>query len=87
MEYPNDMKNRLRRAEGQLASVLRMMEEGRECSDIVTQLSAVKSALDKTVGVVVSANLEMCVRESVQNGAQDVDKLVQDAVTLLIKSR
>ena len=60
---------------------------GRECSDIVTQLSAVKSALDKTIGVVVSTNLEMCVRESVQQGSTDTEKLVQDAVNLLIKSR
>lgn len=87
MDFPNEVKNRLRRAEGQLAGVLRMMEEGRECSDIVTQLSAVKSALDKTIGVVVSTNLEMCVRESVQQGSTDTEKLVQDAVDLLIKSR
>lgn len=87
MEYPKEIKNRLKRAEGQLAGVLRMMEEERECSDIVTQLSAVKSALDRTVGLVVSTNLESCVRESVLNGTNDTEQLVQDAVSLLIKSR
>lgn len=87
MEYPNEIKNRLKRADGQLTGILRMMEEQKECSDIVTQLSAVRSAIDKTIGLVVSANLESCVRESVKDGTNDAEKLVQDAVNLLIKSR
>ena len=47
---PTDMKpviNRLRRAQGQLAAVTRMIEEGRDCKSVVTQLAAVSSALDK----------------------------------------
>lgn len=87
MEYPNEIKNRLKRADGQLTGILRMMEEQKECNDIVTQLSAVRSAIDKTIGLVVSANLESCVRESVKDGTNDAEKLVQDAVNLLIKSR
>lgn len=87
MDYPNEIKNRIRRAEGQVAGILRMMEDEKECSDIVTQLSAVRSALDKAIGLVVSANLESCVRESVKDGTNDAEKLVQDAVNLLIKSR
>ena len=39
--------NRLRRAQGQIGGILRMIEEGRECTDIVTQLAAVNHALDK----------------------------------------
>jgi DNA-binding FrmR family transcriptional regulator len=39
--------NRIKRAQGQLAGVLRMLEEGRECEDVVTQLAAVSRALDK----------------------------------------
>lgn len=87
MEYPKEITNRLKRAEGQLAGILRMMEDERDCNDIVTQLSAVKSALDRSIGLIVSTNLEVCVRESVQNGTNDTEQLVQDAVNLLIKSR
>lgn len=87
MEYPIEIKNRIRRVEGQVAGILRMMEDEKECVDIVTQLSAVRSAIDKTIGLVVSANLESCVRESVKDGTNDAEKLVQDAVNLLIKSR
>ena len=39
--------NRLRRAEGQLAGVIRMLESGRDCKDVVTQLAAVSRALDR----------------------------------------
>lgn len=87
MEYPKEITNRLKRAEGQLAGILRMMEDERDCNDIVTQLSAVKSALDRSIGLIVSTNLEVCVRESVQNGTNDTEQLVQDAVNLLIKSK
>lgn len=87
MDYPNEIKNRIRRAEGQVAGILRMMEDEKECSDIVTQLSAVRSVLDKAIGLVVSANLVSCVRESVKDGTNDAERLVQDAVNLLIKSR
>ncbi|MFC4355727.1 metal-sensing transcriptional repressor [Chryseomicrobium palamuruense] len=87
MEYPNEINNRIIRAEGQVVGILRMMDEERECSDIVAQLSAVRSALDKTIRLVVSANLEVCVRTSVQNGTNDAGKSVQDAENLLIKSR
>ena len=40
--------NRLRRAQGQLAGVITMLESGRECTDMVTQLAAVSRALDKS---------------------------------------
>ena len=38
MEYNQDMKNRLKRIEGQVRGVLRMMEEGKDCRDVITQL-------------------------------------------------
>ena len=52
--------NRLRRAEGQLAGVLRMLEGGRECEDVVTQLAAVSRALDKAGFSIVASGLKQC---------------------------
>lgn len=86
MEYDKQVQNRLKRIEGQLKGVLRMIEENEDCRDVVTQLSAVRSAVDRTIGVIVSENLEQCVRESLENG-ESTDKLVKDAVSLLVKSR
>lgn len=86
MEYNQHVKNRLRRIEGQVKGVLNMMEQGKDCREIVTQLSAARSAIDRAMGVIVSTNLEQCVRESMQQG-KGTENLVKEAVELLVKSR
>ena len=53
--------NRIKRAQGQLAGVLRLIEEGRECEDVVTQLAAVSRALDKAGFAIISTGLEQCI--------------------------
>lgn len=61
---PQDMKavlNRLKRAQGQLQGVISMIEDGRDCRQIVTQLSAVSKALDRAGFKIVAANLKQCV--------------------------
>ncbi|HYF72427.1 MAG TPA: metal-sensitive transcriptional regulator [Nocardioides sp.] len=60
---PKDMTpviNRIKRAQGQLAGVLRMLEEGRECEDVVTQLAAVSRALDRAGFAIVATGLQQC---------------------------
>lgn len=52
--------NRLRRAQGQLAGVIRMIEEGRDCEDVVTQLAAVSRALDRAGFAIIATGLEQC---------------------------
>lgn len=56
--------NRLRRAEGQLAGVIRMLEEGRECQDIVTQLAAVAKAIDRAGFSLIAGNLQECLADA-----------------------
>lgn len=55
--------NRLRRAQGQLAGVISMIEQGRECKDVVTQLAAVSRALDRAGFKIVATGLRECVAE------------------------
>ncbi|WP_210468130.1 metal-sensitive transcriptional regulator [Sporosarcina sp. 6E9] len=86
MEYDKNVINRLKRIEGQIKGVLGMMEQGKDCREVVTQLSAARTAIDRTMGVIVSTNLEQCVRESVEKG-EDTENLVKEAVELLTKSR
>ncbi|MEU8518989.1 metal-sensitive transcriptional regulator [Streptomyces sp. NBC_01216] len=52
--------NRLRRAQGQLAGVIRMVEEGRDCEDVVTQLAAVSRALDRAGFSIIATGLQQC---------------------------
>jgi len=55
--------NRLRRAQGQLGAVLSMVEDQRDCRDIVTQLSAVSSALDRAGFAIIAAAMKDCMRD------------------------
>jgi DNA-binding FrmR family transcriptional regulator len=86
MEYNDQVKNRVKRIEGQLSGVLKMMEENKDCKDVITQLSAVRSAVDRTVGVIVSSNLVECVLEAEKRG-EKTDDVIKEAVNLLVKSR
>jgi len=87
MEYNDQMKNRVKRIEGQLRGILRMMEEEKVCKDVITQLSAARTAIDRTIGVVVSSNLVECVRNAEESGEKNAEDLVKEAVNLLVKSR
>ncbi|MCL3861464.1 metal-sensitive transcriptional regulator [Actinotalea sp. K2] len=53
--------NRLRRAQGQIGGVLRMLEEGADCADVVTQLSAASKALDRAGFAIIATGLEQCI--------------------------
>lgn len=85
--YDKAVINRINRLQGQINGALKMIEEGKDCKDVVTQLSAAKSALNRTMNVIVSENLVQCVRETMNNPDEDTDELVREAVELLNKSR
>ena len=86
MEYTDPMKNRVKRMEGQLRGILKMMEDGKDCKEVITQLSAVRSAVDRTIGVIVSTNLVQCVRQA-EGDDGEVDEIIKEAVNLVVKSR
>ena len=67
-----DVIKRLRRAEGQLAGVIRMMEASRDCEDVVTQLAAVSRALDKAGFAIIATGLQQCIAAGDDGG--DVDR-------------
>ena len=63
--------NRLKRANGQLAALITQVEAGAECRDIVTQLSAVSSALDKAGFAIISSAMKDCVLDPERQAAAD----------------
>ena len=85
MEYDKKLKNRVKRVEGQLRGVLKMMEENKECRDVVTQMSAARNALDRTLALIVSQNVEECIRNEKLDD-ESSGQLIEEAVSLLIKS-
>ena len=80
---PEDMSavaNRLRRAQGQIGGILRMIEGGRDCTDIVTQLSAVNRALDRAGFAIVASGLTQCLTEP--DGADSMDTKAMEKLFL-----
>jgi DNA-binding FrmR family transcriptional regulator len=65
--------NRLKRAQGQLAGIIRLIEEGRSCEDVLTQLAAVSKALDRAGFTIIAAGLKYCVAGDDEDG--DLRKL------------
>jgi DNA-binding FrmR family transcriptional regulator len=86
MQYTEDMKRRLKRLEGQVRGVLRLMEEEKHCKEVVSQLSAIRSAADSAIANIVATNLQQCILEE-QEAGRDSSKLVEEAISLLVKSR
>lgn len=63
--------NRIKRARGQLDGVLRMLEQGRDCEEVVTQLAAVSRALDRAGFAIVATGLRQCLADG--DGLDSVD--------------
>ncbi|NEB03580.1 metal-sensitive transcriptional regulator [Streptomyces sp. SID13726] len=60
--------NRLRRAQGQISGVIKMIEEGRDCEDVVTQLAAASRALDRAGFAIIATGLQQCLTDPGKNG-------------------
>ena len=67
--------NRIKRAQGQLAGVLRLLEEGRDCEDVVTQLAAVSKALDRAGFAIVASGMQQCLAAGEGLEGVDVKKM------------
>jgi DNA-binding FrmR family transcriptional regulator len=83
---PQDSKailNRLRRAQGQLGAVISMVEQGKDCRSVVTQLSAVSSALDKAGFSIIATAMKECVSEDGFRSSED-DLTVEDLEKLFL---
>lgn len=72
----DDFVKRVRRAEGQIGGILRMVEDGRPCEDIVNQLAAVSKAIDKAAFSLIAAGLRECLTDGKKN-AEEVSEQLQ----------
>ena len=79
---PDEMQlvvKRLKRAQGQLGGIIKMIEDGRSCQDIVTQLSAVSKAVDRAGFAVIALGLRECI---VDPGSDQVDVAAMEKLFL-----
>ena len=81
----DDVVRRLRRAQGQIGGVVQMIEDGRDCKDVVTQLAAASRALDRAGFKIVATGLAQCLREESagsEGAAQDREQIERLFLTL-----
>ena len=79
-----DILNRLKRAEGQLRGIQKMINEEQECIDIVTQLTAVRSSINRTIGIVIANKINQVIGEPVQDPELQEEKLAK-VIEMIIK--
>ncbi|MFB5520692.1 metal-sensitive transcriptional regulator [Enterococcus casseliflavus] len=82
--YDKTIFNRLKRTEGQLRGIQKMIAENQDCVDVVTQLSAVRSSIDHVMGIIVAENLKQCLENPEPNHNQQQAKL-EKAINLIVK--
>ena len=78
------LADRLRRIEGQVKGVNRMMEEGRDCTDVITQLAAIKAAVNSVSGELIEAYAIRCIRHPEDFPSPEL--AVEHAVKALVRS-
>ena len=71
------LQNRLKRIEGQVRGVQRMVNEEIYCVDVLTQIASVVSALEKVGTILLKDHIEHCVRESIEHG-EDADEKIEE---------
>ena len=77
--------NRMNRAIGHMESVKRMVEDGRDCSEILIQIAAVRSAINNIGKIILEDHISHTVVDAVQTGDQDVLDDLKDAINKFIK--
>ena len=77
--------NRLSRAIGHLESIKRMVEDGRDCSEVLIQLSAVKSAINNTSKVILEDHIKHCLVDAIESGDMEAIEELNKAIDRFIK--
>ena len=69
--------NRLRRVEGQIRGIQRMIENGRDCESVITQLGAVRSAIEGVGGLILENYMKICFKDGKAPECVDVESLAR----------
>ena len=77
--------NRLSRAIGHLEAVKRMAEEGRDCSELLVQLAAVRSALNATSRIILKDHIAHCIVDAVEHGDQETLEALNRAIDRMME--
>lgn len=84
---PKEVKvivNRLAKAAGHLDSVKRMVEDGKDCTEVLIQLAAVKAALNNTGKLILKQHISHCIVDAVETGDDDAIEKLNQAIDRLL---
>lgn len=84
-KHTKEVTNRLAKAIGHLQKVKQMVETGEDCSDVLVQLAAVKSALNNTGKLILKDHLDHCIVHAVENGDTQMLNELNEAIDKFIK--
>ncbi|MDD7739910.1 MAG: metal-sensing transcriptional repressor [Lachnospiraceae bacterium] len=77
--------NRISRAIGHLESIKRMVEEGRDCTEVLIQLSAVKAAINNTGKIILEDHIENCIVDALEHGDKKAIEELNHAIDRFMK--
>ncbi len=77
--------NRLSRAAGHLEAIKKMVEEGRDCGDVLIQLAAVRSAINSIGKIVLADHMEHCIADAIESGDREALDKFNDAIAKFLK--
>lgn len=84
-EHRREVSNRLARAIGHLQKVKQMVDDDEDCSDVLVQLAAVKSAINNTGKVILKDHMEHCIVHAVENGDTEMIDELNAAIDKFMK--
>lgn len=80
----SDIINRLKRIEGQIRGLQRLINEGKDCTEVVNQLAAVRKALDKVGFLILSHRMQECMEKKKGNSSYESEKALDEAMKLFL---
>lgn len=82
-EYKKDIRKRLNRIEGQIKGIQRMIDEDKNCVDILTQIAAVRAAINKVGAIILEKHLNSCMQKALLS--DEKDKVVESLIDSIQK--
>jgi DNA-binding FrmR family transcriptional regulator len=84
-EKTKNILDRISRVAGHMEGVKKMVEEGRDCSDVLIQLSAIRSAINSIGRIILQDHINHCVVDAAKSGDQQVLDNLNDAIAKFLK--
>lgn len=84
-EHTKSVINRISRVIGHLEAIKKMVESGKDCSEVLIQLSAVKAAINNTGKIILKDHMEHCIVEAIEHGDQEAIQALEKAIDQFVK--